>query len=396
MGPDSPTGGQSKPPLDLGQLDRYLAGELPPAEARAFSRTLAAHPAFAALAHHLRTLAPTTGGTIATDRAEGQALIAARLDAAAHRAAAGASAVSTLRPPGRVAHLWRQRVGGGGSLWAAIVPARAVQPVAAIAAVGVIALGIGLTIRSVSHGVPLASPEREYVTAAGQRLSVTLADGTQLTLAPVSRVRLAPDYGRSGARRDVELAGEAYFAVVHDATRPFAVRTHDAVVRDIGTRFDVRAYPDDVGARIAVVEGEVAVRAFVGASRNQPLGEGSSAAVADEPSVGARDVAMVGGGRVSVVRNLDVASLTAWTEGRLAFDSQPVDAVLADVGRWYGVNLTLGDDSLRHARVTATYTNAPLDEVLASLAASLDAHVERSGPGGRVITLTRLRGGKGA
>jgi len=64
---------------------------------------------------------------------------------------------------------------------------------------------------------------REYTTAAGQRLSVTLDDGTQLTLAPASRVRLAAGYGEGRATggsktrpygaRELELEGEAYFAV---------------------------------------------------------------------------------------------------------------------------------------------------------------------------------------
>ena len=64
-----------------------------------------------------------------------------------------------------------------------------------------------------------------------------------------------------GGTREVELEGEAYFAVVHDAARPFAVRAHGAVATDVGTAFDVRAYPEDAGARIAVTEGAVAVTA---------------------------------------------------------------------------------------------------------------------------------------
>jgi len=54
----------------------------------------------------------------------------------------------------------------------------------------------------------------------GQRETVTLADGTQFTLAPGSRLRLAAADFRAGLGRDVELTGEAYFAVAHDAGAP--------------------------------------------------------------------------------------------------------------------------------------------------------------------------------
>ena len=49
--------------------------------------------------------------------------------------------------------------------------------------------------------------------------------------------------------------------MVHDERRPFVVPAGDLVAKDRGTEFTVRAYPEDVGARVVVREGKVAIRA---------------------------------------------------------------------------------------------------------------------------------------
>src|SRR5206468_9531820 len=63
-----------------------------------------------------------------------------------------------------------------------------------------------------------------------------------------------------GQVRDVYLDGEAFFEVAHDARRPFAVHTARAVARDLGTRFNVRAYRDAADVVVAVAEGAVALK----------------------------------------------------------------------------------------------------------------------------------------
>jgi ferric-dicitrate binding protein FerR (iron transport regulator) len=67
-----------------------------------------------------------------------------------------------------------------------------------------------------------------------------------------------------------------------------------------------------------------------------------------------------------------------------------VPEVLATVGRWYDLDVHVSDPLLAARHVTATYTNAPADEVLTSLGATLSASVQRRG---RVVTLVPLRSG---
>ncbi len=252
----------------------------------------------------------------------------------------------------------------------------------AIATALVVAWGLGLGVSVSWHrtGRPAAAG-RDYTTVTGQRLSVTLADGTRLTLAPASKVHVAAGYGRSGIGRAVDLEGEVYFAVVHDAAQPFSVRTRGAVVRDVGTAFDVRAYPEDNAARIAVAEGAVAISTSAGgAVRERPVRAG--------------DVATVGPSGVAVEHGVDVANLTAWATGRLVFDEAPLRDVVADLSRWYGAIVMLGDTSLNSMPVTTTATGQPVDEVLRALATSVQARVERRN-GGYVLVPVNHAVGRG-
>ena len=57
--------------------------------------------------------------------------------------------------------------------------------------------------------------------------------------------------------RKVVLKGEAYFSVKHEAEKPFIIEAEDILVRDIGTEFNLKAYPDKDTIEIIVTHGEV-------------------------------------------------------------------------------------------------------------------------------------------
>jgi transmembrane sensor len=206
----------------------------------------------------------------------------------------------------------------------------------------------------------------DYTTTVGQRSSVTLADGSQIMLAPESHLHVNRDYGHE--TRAVTLEGEAAFVPIHDGKHPFMVRTAQAVTQDIGTTFEVSAYPGANATRVVVAEGRVNVRGV-------SLEAGQLALVERQ-------------GAPTVVRLARPDRYFAWRTGQLVFDSAPVPEVLAAIGRWYGVEVLVPDSALAARHVTAIYSNAPLNEVLTSLAATLDARLERHD---RVVTLTALQ-----
>jgi transmembrane sensor len=191
-----------------------------------------------------------------------------------------------------------------------------------------------------------------------------LADGTRVVLGPDSRLTVPADYGTNG--RSIELRGDGYFDVVHDRTKPFAVRVGQAVVEDIGTTFSVES--DDAAATsVSVVTGSVRLR--------QAASEPTSGVVLAAGDRGSIDESGRATAQQHVVRDEDVA----WTRGQLVFRDAPLSRVANELRRWYGVTLRVNDSALLNTPVSTSFTGEPADRVLNIIGLTLGARVLRQG-----------------
>jgi transmembrane sensor len=204
-----------------------------------------------------------------------------------------------------------------------------------------------------------ATASQEYEAPLGQRLSMTLPDGSRMTLAGGSTARVPRSFG-SGSR-EIVLEGEGHFDVVHDTTQPFRVRAGNAMAEDVGTRFVVRAWPEVRGVEVAVEEGIVALAA--GHAKPTLLHAGDRGRVTSS-------------GRVEVSQ--DGAERAAWIRGEFVFDGTALSEALPALARWYGVTLTATPD-MQERRVTGQFAALPLDPMLESLALALNAQIVRNG-----------------
>ena len=91
----------------------------------------------------------------------------------------------------------------------------------------------------------------------GQRIYMTLQDGTEAWLSPRSIIRIPSEFSKD--ERSVELDGEGFFAVTKDVKRPFIVKTQDYNIKVLGTRFNVFAYTKSKRFETNLVEGSVQV-----------------------------------------------------------------------------------------------------------------------------------------
>jgi transmembrane sensor len=215
--------------------------------------------------------------------------------------------------------------------------------------------------------IAILEPSREYVAARGQRAEITLIDGTRVWLSVDSRMRVPQGY--NAATRDVELTGEAFFVVEHDAHRPFRVHAGNGVSEDIGTEFSMRAYPGDTETVVIVASGRVALRpAETPAVRGRAteLGRGQMGRLDQN-------------GGVEVVDHVDVDASLAWRNGQLQFAERPLQDVVRELERWYDIDVTIEDSALASVPVTASFTNQSADEALAIIAGTLGVHCTRDG-----------------
>ena len=84
---------------------------------------------------------------------------------------------------------------------------------------------------------PLTPLFHTIQTPRGGRYQVNLSDGTRVWLNAASGIRFPVSF--SGDIREVQLTGQAYFAVAHETARPFIVKIGDARAEVFGTHFDV-------------------------------------------------------------------------------------------------------------------------------------------------------------
>jgi ferric-dicitrate binding protein FerR (iron transport regulator) len=175
--------------------------------------------------------------------------------------------------------------------------------------------------------------------------------------------------------RDVRLQGTAFFVVQRDG-RAFTVHTPDAAVRVLGTRFEVRSTDGSAastGTRVAVEEGRVAVTA-AGAARARGH--------AVELRAGDRVTVTKGAVEASAVRRVAVDRVASWRTGGLAALDEPLDAVLAELSRRFGVDITHAPDIDGAVSISLFYPDMPpLDTVLADLCTAQGLAFERTARG---------------
>jgi len=348
-------------------LDRYLAGEVTGEEAEEVRDWLAGNPARTQILEDLRRVREAGG-----HRPSIRDVDSAWRDTARLLGIQGPQESSQIPARPRTPefdYLHRPRRG----IWAVTrAPWLAAALLLAIAGAGVLWRTQSVH-RTASTATTPETPPRVVVTERGQRADLRLRDGTRVLLAPESQLLVPAAF--DSLRREVTLVGEAAFEASHDSLKPFAVRALGTLVRDLGTRFTVRAYEGERSVRVVVTEGLVELR-----QADRPV------AAAPE-LLRAGDLGRVGAsGETTVLRSIDTTQYVAWTQGTVVFSRTPVVTALAELARWYDVDLRLADTTLVLARVSVTLHQQPLESVLDLFALSLGARIERRG---RVIWLHR-------
>lgn len=224
--------------------------------------------------------------------------------------------------------------------------------VAAAAVVLAIVVGEVLTF------MPAPSDPNLYATAIGEQRSVSLPDGSVVTLNTQSALHV--DY--SEGFRDIRLLrGEALFEVAKNPDRPFRVFTDRAVIQAVGTQFNVRRDEDDV--TVTVVEGVVDVEASAAVSSRSTGQATPDGAVAELPvpealpvrlTVGQQAIVHARSGEVAIL-DARVSKATAWRERRLVFESLSLKEVIDEFNRYNNPPLVIDDAELGKLPISGVF-----------------------------------------
>ena len=104
---------------------------------------------------------------------------------------------------------------------------------------------------------------------AGQRINITLADGTNVWLNARTTIQYPITFNEK--ERLVKLDGEAYFDVTKDKSKPFIVQTNNYNVEVLGTKFDVDSYSETEIFETTLMEGSVRISSLTDANESLML-----------------------------------------------------------------------------------------------------------------------------
>lgn len=201
---------------------------------------------------------------------------------------------------------------------------RLVYRYAAAAAAVVIAGLSGVFVEREINYNKMTAQTNVLEVPAGQRMSVTLSDGTQVQLNGNTRIEYPVIFSRK--QRNVKLSGEAFFEVKHDERHPFIVETFASKVEVLGTRFNVYADEASEYFSTALVDGKVKV------TTNDETAE----QVVLAPDEMVRFV-----NNHLVVTKVDAENLISWTEGYVNLADTDFASLMHRFENVYGVKIVI-------------------------------------------------------
>lgn len=206
---------------------------------------------------------------------------------------------------------------------------RLVYRYAAAAAAVVIAGLSGVFVEREINYNKMTAQTNVLEVPAGQRMSVTLSDGTQVQLNGNSRIEYPVIFSRK--QRNVKLSGEAFFEVKHDERHPFIVETFASKVEVLGTRFNVYADEASEYFSTALVDGKVKV------TTNDETAE---------QVVLAPDEMVKFVNNHLVVTKVDAENLISWTEGYVNLADTDFASLMHRFENVYGVKIVIERETM--------------------------------------------------
>lgn len=183
----------------------------------------------------------------------------------------------------------------------------------------------------------------------GERVSITLPDGTSVRLNSESQLSYQQHFGIK--ERRVCLTGEGYFDVTKQPEKPFTVNTHFLDIQVLGTAFNVYTYEDMDSVEMTLVRGSVKVSTVHPPYQTLKVSP-------DEKVIYNKKT-----GEMHLKSSANQIE-TAWISHELVFRSATLKEVLSRVGRKYGFLFNIDDTILLDDLYTGVFDESEITDVM--------------------------------
>ncbi len=191
----------------------------------------------------------------------------------------------------------------------------------------------------------------EWVTINNNKQALwhqQLEDGTMVWLNTYSSIRYDKN-SFNADKREVEVSGEVYFDVAHNAAKPFIVHTGELTTTVKGTAFNVESFNGEHDIRITLLRGKVEVSA---------AGQGYSMVPGEKLSYNIHAKKMA-------VKTVATELTIQWMNGTLVFDDLSLEDALRRMENRFNIRIHCEDSTiLSGKRIRGQYQNKTPEEVL--------------------------------
>jgi transmembrane sensor len=200
----------------------------------------------------------------------------------------------------------------------------------------------------------------QTIVPMGQKVKLTLSDGSVVVLNGGSRLRYPEKFNRN-VREVILIEGEAYFDVAHNKEKPFIIEAGGTKTQVLGTAFNIRSYAGFKNVEVTVSRGKVAVSKKVHENERDNLAP----------------VFLLPNEQVSIdrlswkmkKRNMNAREVISWTQGKLIFNNESLKNVAVILQHSYGIKINYKNTDIEEIRFTASFDqHDTLDEILYSIA----------------------------
>jgi ferric-dicitrate binding protein FerR (iron transport regulator) len=225
-------------------------------------------------------------------------------------------------------------------------PLTVLYAISGMAAVILIALGLWLYIDGTSNNEMIG-----HEVAGSDIEMLTLPDQSAIYMNPGAKIQYPEKF--SGKQRTVKLSGDAFFEVSINKDQPFIIEMENTAIKVLGTSFYIDNNAIN-GVEVSVVSGSVLFY-----SLNPDIG---MEVVLEKGEKGIFD--LLAGSMVK--EQLQSFNFMAWKTGVLVFDQAPLQQVMDDILKTYGLQMDDGSN-LPDLKLTARFDNEKPDDIFRTI-----------------------------
>lgn len=202
-------------------------------------------------------------------------------------------------------------------------------------------------------------PQNSMLTfkSGNQSTEKILSDGTRILLSKNSTITYPKSF--EGNTREINLTGEAFFEVHHDATHPFIIYTQGTDIKVLGTSFNVRAY--DIQVQVVVKNGKVQ---FSNNNNKVILTKGQKGEI------------LANANTIIKSEITEIESLIKDKVSSFVFNKMSLSEVAQSLSQRFGKTIKFNQENIKNCKLTATFENENLENIMGIIAETFNLKID--------------------